>query len=244
MVGFIEALAETALRRLRDKGDPRTYFRSTLFLTLDGASFKNGPLLRIDAYEGLFGSVSVNGQQIPWPLGGELKRLVREGVERNLSAEFGLTARDGNSHGRPSVFCRRFPRHVLSRLKGGEMSYARQRDVKPAQDSAEEAWQRWKIKDAQRDHIAENAKRGFWVYFIYAEAADAVKIGFTGVSVETRMAAIQMHCPVKLTIIGKISGAKHLEDLLHRKFDRHRLHGEWFRLDDEIKAFIAERATP
>lgn len=60
-----------------------------------------------------------------------------------------------------------------------------------------------------------------------------VKIGFTdGETPEQRLKACQTGSPVKLKIIGFIpAGRRNTEAMLHRRFRKHRSHGEWFYLE-------------
>ena len=78
------------------------------------------------------------------------------------------------------------------------------------------------------------------VYFAKADGIDAVKIGYTSrPQIWKRIANMQTGCPTKIRIIMYFLEAnRKLETLLHRKFKKHRLHGEWFSYNEEIKWFV------
>lgn len=80
---------------------------------------------------------------------------------------------------------------------------------------------------------------GQCVYFIQAVSGGPIKIG-TSSDVEQRLSTLQCASPVKLRIIGLISGGIHHEAALHRRLAVHRLHGEWFADAPEVLAAVAE----
>jgi hypothetical protein len=75
-----------------------------------------------------------------------------------------------------------------------------------------------------------------YVYFIGGETGP-VKIGYTIAPLE-RLAAMQMGCPIKLSILAKVEGTVADEKAYHRRFAEHRSHGEWFERHPDILAEI------
>jgi len=85
----------------------------------------------------------------------------------------------------------------------------------------------------QRRHI---------VYFIGTDTH--VKIGYTTHSVFRRQAQLQTGNPKKLWVYGVLHEGRDEERRLHEHFAIYREEGEWFRLSDEIHAFIKARCVP
>lgn len=79
------------------------------------------------------------------------------------------------------------------------------------------------------------------IYFIQAETVGSVKIGHTEGPVPKRMAELQTGSPVGLKVIGAMPGTKETEAELHKRFSASRVRGEWFRLTDDLAAFIARK---
>jgi Meiotically Up-regulated Gene 113 (MUG113) protein len=75
------------------------------------------------------------------------------------------------------------------------------------------------------------------VYFIQAESGP-IKIGFT-TDVRMRLAALQTATAEELTLVGIMPGDEKDEAALHARFASSRIRGEWFRPDEEIRAFIS-----
>lgn len=76
-----------------------------------------------------------------------------------------------------------------------------------------------------------------WVYFIWAEEQNAIKIGYA-VDVKFRFGALQCGNPHELSLLYTIRGGRDLESALHKKFEHLRLRREWFQDHEEIHAFI------
>lgn len=73
------------------------------------------------------------------------------------------------------------------------------------------------------------------VYF--ARAGQRVKIG-KAKNVQARLATLQTGCPDKIELIMTIPGDHALERELHHQFSHLREHGEWFRHEGELAAFL------
>lgn len=93
--------------------------------------------------------------------------------------------------------------------------------------------------DAEFPRVSPSAmsRRGT-IYFALAPKLKRVKIGFTSGRVEKRLVSIQVGCPEKIVIIGAVKGSMSREEELHRKFESHRVIGEWFEYADELKEYI------
>lgn len=99
-------------------------------------------------------------------------------------------------------------------------------------------------KDPPRGHANHSWDRvanspGF-VYFIQPASGGLIKIGWAR-DPETRRNELQTGSPVPLRIIGTIEGDQKLEREIHGRFAHLREHGEWFRPQQEIKAFMDEQ---
>ncbi|MET9175867.1 GIY-YIG nuclease family protein [Streptomyces misionensis] len=85
----------------------------------------------------------------------------------------------------------------------------------------------------------EEAEVGACVYVIGSQDSPLVKIG-RSTNVLQRLAAIQRMSPLPLVVLRTYPGGSELETALHRHFQDHRTHGEWFALDgDPVKAITA-----
>jgi len=74
-------------------------------------------------------------------------------------------------------------------------------------------------------------------YFIQADSGGPVKIGKTG-NPEQRLKDMQTGSPVKLMIIHIIN--EDVESQMHRRFAKHRIHGEWFKPEGELKKYLGQ----
>ena len=78
------------------------------------------------------------------------------------------------------------------------------------------------------------------IYFI--QAADAIKIGMSSAPNE-RLANMQVGSHVQLRMLGWMDGGRMVEKLIHKIFMAHHIHGEWFRMHEEIARFIDEKCV-
>ncbi len=74
------------------------------------------------------------------------------------------------------------------------------------------------------------------IYFIRS-GKDTIKIGYTA-DLKKRFKSLQAASAETLKIVGKIYGTQANEKELHKQFAHLRLHGEWFRLNSELLAYI------
>lgn len=72
-------------------------------------------------------------------------------------------------------------------------------------------------------------------YFVEAEGTDMVKIGGT-VDMKARLSSMRCNCPVRLRLLAVCDLP---ERIVQGRFRSAHSHGEWFKLTDEIKDFIA-----
>lgn len=77
----------------------------------------------------------------------------------------------------------------------------------------------WRGRVVGREH-----GMGF-VYLIFG--GGRLKIGLAR-EPEKRLRGLQAGSPVPLTLLAKIPGSLALEAQLHKRFEKYRLHGEWF----------------
>lgn len=87
--------------------------------------------------------------------------------------------------------------------------------------------------------VSNRTTPGF-IYFIQADCGGLVKIGWA-TKPEVRMAQMQAHCPVILTLLHHEPGNGKQERELHARFAALRKHGEWFSAGEDLLAYIADR---
>jgi hypothetical protein len=88
--------------------------------------------------------------------------------------------------------------------------------------------------------MAEAGKQCGYIYFLLADKLDAVKIGFTRLSVEGRFKDYSSYCPYAYEVLKVISGTMLEERALHKRFVKDKIRGEWFHYTEELKKFIEE----
>lgn len=77
------------------------------------------------------------------------------------------------------------------------------------------------------------------IYFIQS-GDDAIKIGYTGSpNPSARLSELQISTHHRLRLIAVLNGDRSLEETLHKRFCASHIRGEWFRLSDELKEFLA-----
>lgn len=80
-----------------------------------------------------------------------------------------------------------------------------------------------------------------WIYFIEEESSNNIKIGISAMHPKTRLSGLQVGNPRKLALVGLTKGTVEDEAALHTRFVAHRIRGEWFRDNPELRALIAEK---
>lgn len=71
--------------------------------------------------------------------------------------------------------------------------------------------------------------------------ANYIKIGWS-TNIRGRLETLQLGVPEALKLYGIITGERRTEPRLHRRFADHRLRGEWFRYEGELRAWIDDLA--
>jgi hypothetical protein len=82
------------------------------------------------------------------------------------------------------------------------------------------------------------ARTGF-IYAVQLGSMPRVKIGFTK-DVERRMPGIQTGAHEKLVLLHSVAGTTTHEAALKQRFEPYKTHGEWFRLEGDVAAWIEE----
>lgn len=77
------------------------------------------------------------------------------------------------------------------------------------------------------------------IYVIQPEGLDFVKVGQTR-DLYPRLSTIQTGCPYELRILFVLLDDGATEARIHRKLDEHLERGEWFRLNEAVRAHLAE----
>lgn len=90
------------------------------------------------------------------------------------------------------------------------------------------------------DNVPAKPRQPGFVYFV--SDGQFVKIGWTA-DWRQRMTTIQSANPNKLQILAVCRGSTYRELALHRRFEKHHTQGEWHRLDQEIRDYIADIGT-
>lgn len=82
-------------------------------------------------------------------------------------------------------------------------------------------------------------KNGY-IYIIGSLADGVCKIGFSR-NPKNRLKELQTGCPYKLTIFFMVEGNIPTEKKLHKKYSEYSTHGEWFRIEGDLKNIIENR---
>jgi hypothetical protein len=86
------------------------------------------------------------------------------------------------------------------------------------------------------------------IYFVACPEANAVKIGICWDNLNqlySRLSTLQTSCPLRLNLLAvERDGHREEEAVLHGRFAHLRIHGEWFRLADELLEFVSSLQPP
>lgn len=81
------------------------------------------------------------------------------------------------------------------------------------------------------------------IYFVSCND-EFIKIGYCCErNLKRRMNALQVGNPQRMTLIKVIEGEKKDERELHDRFAHLRVQGEWFKLNEELRAYLAMAAS-
>ncbi len=103
-----------------------------------------------------------------------------------------------------------------------------------ARDNAE-----WHLQAQLKEEDARQLPRSLdgWCYVYFVRAGEHVKIG-RAVDVAQRVRELQVGHPHPLALVVSVPAHAALELAIHRRFQHLRTQGEWFRIDDDLVAFI------
>lgn len=87
----------------------------------------------------------------------------------------------------------------------------------------------------------ERSPRPAWIYFLRANSW--VKIGWTR-NLASRLRELQVASPFRLRVLGVLPGAFDVERMLHRRYHRFWIRGEWFHAASEIVDFARTSCLP
>lgn len=77
------------------------------------------------------------------------------------------------------------------------------------------------------------------IYLLYIDTPEGrlYKIGHTTNSVEKRVVQLQTGCPYEIKIMDKFNSiyGQTIERTLHNMYYSNRMHGEWFKLDNDFE---------
>lgn len=79
------------------------------------------------------------------------------------------------------------------------------------------------------------------IYFLQGDN-DYIKIGYT-IDVSRRVQFLQTGSPTRLKLLGVMEGRVDTEAALHRRFERSRIIGEWFKPSQAILDYIAQNTA-
>jgi hypothetical protein len=77
------------------------------------------------------------------------------------------------------------------------------------------------------------------IYFIQKDVNGPIKIGIS-TDLKSRLATLQTACHEPLSVLGTMKGSYRFEAMLHQKFLKYRIRGEWFQPSEEITTYIAD----
>jgi len=98
------------------------------------------------------------------------------------------------------------------------------------------------MSESGRSNREQRASCARCIYFVRAGAKGPVKIGYA-VSVAERVALLQTGNHLPLLLLGVYPGTVALESMLHAKFARERIRGEWFKPSARLLRYIANLNT-
>ena len=87
-----------------------------------------------------------------------------------------------------------------------------------------------------------------YVYLVHCVGTDFYKIGISKISYEARLSTMQSGCPYELRLLKTAHSTryKEVEKILHSKFRKFRVRGEWFVFSqeqmEEIQSYVESNA--
>jgi uncharacterized protein YozE (UPF0346 family) len=96
------------------------------------------------------------------------------------------------------------------------------------------------LNPRQKSTTVERSKNeGSTIYFVQHGETGAIKIGYTTLMIEKRIASLQTAASAPLKLLATLSGDRTTERDLHQRFAVHRRSGEWFDPHPDIIAFVS-----
>jgi hypothetical protein len=77
------------------------------------------------------------------------------------------------------------------------------------------------------------------IYFIQEGTSGPIKIGFTAKNLQKRLSSVQISNPRQLVMIAAIPGCRKDECILHHKFAKAYIRGEWFKPVKSLMRYLA-----
>lgn len=125
-----------------------------------------------------------------------------------------------------------------TRLPDGTMEWKPWYVATSELEDAEEAARAKKHEDEAPLRAHAREVFGTYVYFIECGPRGPIKIGHAAHPGQ-RLAGLQGSNPIPLRIVRLLYGGRERERILHKKFAKTRLNGEWFRRTKRLLAYIA-----
>jgi len=99
-----------------------------------------------------------------------------------------------------------------------------------------EYWELWQARERSRRDLrltgfatlSDTPKHTECVYFIQSENGGPIKIGYSN-DLVIRIRSLQNYYKQKFKVLAVIPGTYKTEKEIHRKFERYRIKGEWFK---------------
>jgi hypothetical protein len=74
---------------------------------------------------------------------------------------------------------------------------------------------------------------------VYAvRVGEFVKIGYTNGRLSSRLSHFRVNCPYPCELLAIMPGGRKEERMLHRHLESSRAHGEWFRDNQQVRAWV------
>lgn len=122
--------------------------------------------------------------------------------------------------------------------RGSETDAARMEQALREQMELDFPDEEWRRRARSSDPIVFYTEQ-VWIYFIQAGDGGPIKIG-RATNVLDRMSSMQSDNHERLKLIGVTEGRRSRERELHARFRHLRMHGEWFRPEDDLVKYVQE----
>jgi hypothetical protein len=100
------------------------------------------------------------------------------------------------------------------------------------------------MRDSSRFRHDGEPQRVYFIQVIYDGVPGPIKIGKTKDDPLQRVVYLQTGCPWPLRLVGLLPpSGEHTERTVQAMFTKYNIHGEWFRPEPELIAFIEDSAA-